>query len=514
MSHGKAPDAESIPPSVRRSPDIYVFDLAPVRNRLNDSWDRYGPSTHRIAHRLLFRSLNGKGSFQRYGDAYAISFHRLRGKQAAQAGERIYAEFQKLLASGKGTELLSERTARHKAGAATTHEQPNFFRRLKRRLRSIFRRGNAEKTDTVDSGLDDIAAPEFPEDEGERTDEVEPAGTEPDASPPAARPHHGSSVKPRPTSAKRVRGKPMPPPVPSANGDAPRRSKDHNDARKLLAEARTLEDAIARTVLRRHGEWSMEKANRGFPPPDLGFIYRPMWNLRSRHLTTYTSVPVCWKNSMEVVHGADIVPPPRRPENLFELDIRCLADTMESVERLMVQKQSVLFMSVVHASTLAHEATEKQFLTALRAIPEKACRQIIFEIADIAQYAHSTEAARMVRRLQPFCRAVTASTGLQDRSFAFWKQCGIIAVGADVSRDSRAEADLVRDLPAFVSQARRHSLLTYLRELNRYSVTISAAAAGFDFLEGALIGSCETPEDLALAKFDVEDLYLRRVEDF
>jgi hypothetical protein len=55
-------------------------------------------------------------------------------------------------------------------------------------------------------------------------------------------------------------------------------------------------------------------------------------------------------------------------------------------------------------------------------------------------------------------------------------------------------------------------MLCYLRELDRLSLTLSAAGAGFDFLEGAAIGSSDHPENLELSRFNIENLYHKEIE--
>ena len=210
---------------------------------------------------------------------------------------------------------------------------------------------------------------------------------------------------------------------------------------------------------------------------------------------------------MEVQHGESIVPSPRRPENLFELDLLCLENTIEILTRLTKQKRLVLFMNVVHASTLTNKEMFSEFMAVADAIPQAACRQLLFEIVDIGDYAHHPDAIRIVRNLLPHARAVTASVGLQDRNFAFWKQCGFMAVGADLTKDRRSEEEIIASFGHFVAQAKRHKLVSYLRELDTFSLTISAAGAGFDFLEGAVIGSSDDPDNLALSEFNIENLY-------
>jgi hypothetical protein len=185
----------------------------------------------------------------------------------------------------------------------------------------------------------------------------------------------------------------------------------------------------------------------------------------------------------------------------------CLENTVEVLKALAERKPPVLFMNVVHASTLVDGDRRMEFTSLAETIPPAARRQLLFEVVDIGDHAHTAEAIQIVRNLSPYSRAVTGSIGLQDRNIAFWKRCGLMAVGVDLSRDRRTEEEIIGDLAYFVSQTKRNKLLSYLRELDRFSMTISGAGAGFDFLEGSTIGSSDDPANLALTKFNIENLY-------
>lgn len=501
-------DPQPIPRKLLNAPNTYVFSLTPIRTRLGDRWGQLAPSVHRIAGRLIFSSLDGKGSFERFGDAYVLSFDRLRGKRAQLEGERLYRRFMELLSKGDGSDGSGQGRERRAGAQDGGPGEGGFLRRLLRRVGALFRSDDRRPATGPEA---EHVAPE-PDEPNAPGDAAHAQA--PDRSPGQAPEHRHAAPRPRTggnAAAQRIRAKRFQP-LPDSGDDpdggpkAPRRADKSLESLKLLREARSMENAVALAVLRRRSQ-GFDGANRNFPPPDLSFIYRSMWNFRTRHLTTYTSVPVCWKSSMEAHHGESIVPLPRRPENLFDLDIRCLENAIEILGRLTEQKRPVLFMNVVHASTLTHKDMRREFLALAESIPQAACRQLLFEIVDIGDYAHHPEAIQMVRTLLPYARAVTASVGLQDRHFAFWKQCGFMAVGADLSRESRKEEDVIAGLGSFAAQANRQKLLSYLRELDTFSLTIAAAGAGFDFLEGALIGSSDDPDKLALSKFDIENLY-------
>jgi len=548
----------------RTAPNAYVFDLRPIREKLGDRWDRYGPSVHRIAKRLIFRSLDGNGSFELAGDTYILTFDRLRRGRAQREGRRLYNEFLELLSKGKesGDAKGEARATAESPPVADGGRKPGragLLRRLVRRMKTFFDSGVGDRADAPapQEANAPHSSPESIADAGPSSGHAvaggagaggghsfeEGAAARDVSRPPVAAPIPGGrpAVAARPAAANA--GGPAAPPagrrqavssarpaeaVPAANAGSasrgakaprparaqpepawrrPREDRNELDELKLMREARAIEDGMACVVLRRQAEWSDGMANTSFPPPDLGFIYRSMWNLRSSYLTTYTAVPICWKNSMEIARGEDIVPAPRTPDKLSALDVLGLQNAIDVLTQLIEQKRQVLFMNVVHASTLTHKDMLAEFIALAENIPPEARRQLIFEIADIGDYAHSSEAVAMVRKLGPYSRAVTASVGLQDRNLAFWKQCGLMAVGADLSRDRRAEQEIMNDLTSFAALAKRCKLLCYLRELDKFSLTISAAGAGFDFLEGAAIGSSDSPENLALSRFNIENLY-------
>lgn len=494
-------DLQPIPQKLLKASDTYVFSLASVRSKLGDRWDPFAPSVHRIARRLIFNNLDGKGSFERFGDNYVLRFHRLRGKRARIEGERLYRQFMELLSQGDGRDDPEAARARQASARVSQLNEGGFLRRLARRLRAFFGRAGGDEA-VAETSAEQAAEPEIPS----AREQAEPREQAPEQRQAGLRQTGGGTAAARHVGAKRFKAVADDAERPEDALNRPQRKDRGLKHLKLLREARSIENAIALAVLRRQGP-DFNLANRDFPPPDLSFIYRSMWNLRTRYLTTYTSVPICWKSSMEVHHGESIVPLPRRAEQLFDLDMLCLEDTIAVLGRLTKQKRLVLFMNVVHASTLTNKDTSREFLALVESMPQSACRQLIFEIKDADDYAHHPEAMHMVRLLMPHARAVTACIGLQDRNFAFWKRCGFLAVGADLSMDRRTEEELIAGLGYFAAQAKRCKLLSYLRELDTFSLAIAGAGSGFDFLEGSVVGSSDDPDKLALSRFNIENLY-------
>lgn len=500
----KANDATSAPPGLSDSiprnlldaPNTFAFSLAPFRNKMGDHWQEYGPGLHRIANRVLSAKMAGRGSIKRYGDTYLITFDGMPAKQARAAGLQLYDEFKELVYRGMSNEDMAEgKKGRKKDNPTSRKRNRGLLRRLYRRISQFFtRRDDDPATPEAAVGESDENGGKTASGKAGRTSVPEPGRQRA----PAAR--RGFTANRTTSGPSQVAGQ-------YAAPRKPQEPKRTREALKVRHEARAIENAMAMEVLRRKHEWSRELADRYFPPPELSFIYRSMWNLKSDHLTTYTSAPICWENSMEILHGEDVVPLPRRPDKLFALDLLNLENTIDVFDTIEENESKVLFMTSVHAPTLVDETMRREYLATAEKISPAARQNLIFEILDIAEYAFQVEATKMVKRLAPYARAVTVSVGLDDRNFAFWKQCGIMAVGVDLSRDARPEKVIVGKFRNFAAQARRNHLQSYLRELDRRSQAIYAENAGFDFLEGALIGSANDPNNLELAEFSLEDLY-------
>ena len=489
---------QDVPRRLVEASNTYVFKLAPIRNRLGERWSQYGASVHRLARRMLSAKLAGKASFRQYGDSYLVAFDRLKGTHAKAGGRKLYDEFIELLFRGKGGEDLFSPGRPQSEAESDDGARPGLLRRIYSWVRA--RLGLGGKVEDAPQ-----SARDGPQDASASDDERAAAGgaTVSNGGPaaPAMAVRRGHATR-RPRPATRLSDGEDP------GAPAQSRPKRKQDAVKLLREARAIEDAMAAELLRRAAGGG--PANGQFPPPDLTFLYRSMWNLKSRYLTTYTSVPICWRG-MDVCRGEGVIPWPRRPEDLFEMDLLSLEHAVEILDGFAERANSVLFMVGVHAPTLASEKTLRAYLEIAESIAEPARRNLIFELVDLGDFAHQLDAIRMVKTLSGYSRAVTASVGLDDRNFAFWKRCGLMGVGVDLSRDARVETEIVARLAAFAAQTKRNKLISYLREVDRRSLAVAAMSSGFDFLEGALIGSSDDPDKLVLSEFTLENLYTPEV---
>lgn len=485
--------------------DTYLLSLGSIRKRLGDHWQTLEPSVHRIAQSYLMRAMGDDGFVDRQDDAYALIFRRIRGSEVRARGRRIEKDLLELFFRGKGADSFLRESAAAGRSVRGGNRRVNPIRRFLNALTHPFRTiKDALRRDSRDGARKAVADIEAgdgaPATDARRKAREDAFDAAPGKTARARTARGGGGGRPRMSVSDDLD-------LRDGMSEARNRSIDALGLQTLRRESRAIENAMIADLLKRFHEWEEGMQGHAFPPPELRFIYRSMWNLESEHLTTYTSVPVCWKSSLEVLYGENVLPRRPRPETMLILDRMCLQNTIDVLTRFVDEKQPVLFMNRVHAATLCDDELWKKYSETAGELPEAARRQVIMEIIGAEDVAHSPKAFEMVRRVRNLSRAVTVCIGLQSRNLAFWKECGVMGVGADLSLDDRDEARIVADLAGFASQARLEKLTSYLREVDRSSLALSALTSGIGFIEGSVIGSSDEPDNLVLSRFDVENMY-------
>lgn len=132
----------------RRAVEV-MLDLAPIRRRLSDKWEKVAPSVRRFATHVIERHLDGDPSYTLTGDVFVIRFARMRRDEAESRRREIEKELLELLfGSGESAEsAVLHHQPRHVRGRRHGHGRfMQFFAQLRRvfdpsRLR--FKRLNA-----------------------------------------------------------------------------------------------------------------------------------------------------------------------------------------------------------------------------------------------------------------------------------------------------------------------------------------------------------------------------------
>lgn len=341
------------------------------------------------------------------------------------------------------------------------------------------------------------------------------------------RPSDPRPAQGRPSDPGPAQGRPSDPgtaepggtPPPSANGAARAKSAGRADTAaesaesdlvRLRREIRTLERGIAAAADRQREAVAEPHDRNRFPPYDLHLVYRPMWSVGSELLATYVCLPASG-DSGRLRIGDAVLSDKYTHEQMAVLDRFVLEGVCADLLALGEQSPKPILVVPVHLASLSDPALREEVLEIADVSAEAVRRNLIFEVADIHEAIGQSRALEVVNRLAPMCRGVLGQVPIRDGNFAFWKRLGLLAIGSDLAGNERPDVEVMKELRAFAGLAKHNKMRCYVRGLTSLSRVVLAVGAGFDFVEGSVIGDDADNATLKVCRFDLADIYTQLI---
>jgi len=242
------------------------------------------------------------------------------------------------------------------------------------------------------------------------------------------------------------------------------------------------------------------------PFREASVVYRPMWDVQLGVLSTYLAVPAQRTTSGELRPGTFEMLAGGDAELMARLDTIIVGRVAAELEASIAAGRTFLVGIPVHFDTLAARGSRTEFLAACDAIPTAARRLVIFELLDVPAGVPVGRLQTISSLLKGRSRAVIACVPLQTTDFSSFSEAGVLSVGTDVAQDSSGERMLIAQMHRFVAAAEKAKLHPFIHGLRTTSLTSSAVAAGFRYVDGNSVRSLvDAPQELR--RYEPADLY-------
>lgn len=245
-------------------------------------------------------------------------------------------------------------------------------------------------------------------------------------------------------------------------------------------------------------EWENEGAE------NLQFIFRPMWDVKRKVISTYVCVPTIKSSISSGYHFGYST-----HMNTVELDIRTLDRVINEMHGLLKKGRKLLMGLSVHTDTLLTPGSRQAYSALLKSIPDEVRQYLVFEMTGTILGLPETRLLEFVTLLSQFGRNVLARVPLSDcKRLEVLKRCGIVAIGDELSLSTKSEVISAAQIEKFAENADKAGLNTYLHGLRTLSLVTAAVAAGIDHIDGDPIKSlAQSPE--GVFRYETMDLYSR-----
>ncbi len=228
--------------------------------------------------------------------------------------------------------------------------------------------------------------------------------------------------------------------------------------------------------------WEAESPASADALSGVTFVYRPMWDVRHKAITTYACTPVPNPGESQL-HVSD-------PSVLRRLDALVQRRVITDLRKAVKANKRMMLTLPVHFETLAAVASRNEYIELCRrGIPPEGGRLLVFELVGVPDGLPQSRLLDLSAMLRRFGRSVLLRSPVTRTMFRPAAETGIAAVGIEAPGDSVPEARQIQDMERFAAAAGRTGLTTYVHGLPTISLTTAAIAAGFDFVDGDVLTS-------------------------
>jgi hypothetical protein len=251
-----------------------------------------------------------------------------------------------------------------------------------------------------------------------------------------------------------------------------------------------------------------ERGQEDQPDPllDVQIVYRPLWDVRNRVVSTYAYTPAIALPTGRPLIGSAALPPGSDPAIASRFDGMVLQRMLSDLDRLKQAGRQLLLVVPVHFETLATTVRRNEYLKHCAKMPMFARRLVMFEVQNVPDGVAQDRLTDLASGLKQTGRAVNLRMPLSTTLFRGFKSAGIWGVGVDLGQQAGPESQTILMLQRFAEASERAGLRSYVFGLRTLSLTTAAVAAGFNYVNAVVVTSfTETPGDMY--RFDKRDLF-------
>jgi len=222
-------------------------------------------------------------------------------------------------------------------------------------------------------------------------------------------------------------------------------------------------------------------------PDGLTTIFRVIWNVGSKMLTAYSALPVVkspgGRGDTIVRIGGDT----EMYADVAACDLFVQEEALRKLHLLLDAGHKVLLVLPVHFSTVDHFDYYMPYQQRIMTLDEKQRQLVVQEVIGTPPELTSYRVRETVARLRQAARSVMARVSPAASGLRAWRDAGVHAVGFEFMEGQASEAALLKRLDHFAERADKAGLKKFVYGLPTRSAATAAVAAGFDYIESAVI---------------------------
>jgi hypothetical protein len=252
-------------------------------------------------------------------------------------------------------------------------------------------------------------------------------------------------------------------------------------------------------------DFSFAKIDKAKALSLIRIVYRPVWSLKQKAITTYFAAPTAMNVFGRLLEDTELRHEYAKTVSSVEFDIFLARAALTGLANLVGKGHRVLLCWPVDFETIATRQSRETYLAQCREIPDAVRQLLVLEVDRLPRGAPQSRIVECVSALRPFCRSVFVRIQPELRRLAPVAGAGAGAVGFASPRQMD-DAQCMRLMNEFAEQSAKLGLRSYVRGLIGRPQVLGAIAAGIDYIDGPIVyheGDLPGP----MRRFDIDEIY-------
>lgn len=284
------------------------------------------------------------------------------------------------------------------------------------------------------------------------------------------------------------------------------------DANRLLRE--TVKRALRPTDPVLHPEVTDAKLAAGSPVSceealaaiPIAFVYRPIWFVSRKVISSYVCLPARATSSGGVLYGHNVLPGKEQSGLVAALDCVTLHTVSRALDGWTADDPMPVVSMAVHFETMARSSIRDQFFEICKTLSPSVRDHLVFELVAVPEDVASSRMYQLLSLMKVFCRATLLRFPLGCRNLDRIANQPLHGVGLELGDDQRPERDLIKEMELFAQRVSHYGYRSYIHGVRSVSLAVSAFSAGFDYIDGDSVMSINN-SPASIHSFKVEDIY-------
>ena len=236
------------------------------------------------------------------------------------------------------------------------------------------------------------------------------------------------------------------------------------------------------------------------------FDFLPIWHVRRNFVMCFECIPRWHLEDGRILDESDVSERFRAHQMEYALDAQTVHHAVDQLIDVIDHDSLASVLVPIHYDSVVEDEGFELFLHSYRELMPIWRERMSMEIKCIPPTASADDIRKALHRLRPFCNALYLQVDFGFDRFADFAADGFVSIGVDLTHDERAEADIIKDMEKFISDAGAFDTLhTHALGLKTVSLSVAAICAGFDY-----IGS--QPITKELEGWGMDDFLIRPID--